>query len=166
MLQNLGFLINFEKLQLCPEIEFLGNSCGLQRYDTHSSTGESKYNNRSVLVLSHKRSIDSAGSCSTDWKSKLFCSSSSASPMFILGNIHILGFSIQKKFERKVCLSQVAKKEFIWWVNSLKLSNGRSLLNSKPKITIAIKSSMKCCRTYCHGQRTGTNSQNWKQKNI
>lgn len=32
-------------------------------------------------------------------------------------------------FERRVCRPQEAKKDLIWWVNNLKLSNGRSLMN-------------------------------------
>ena len=43
----------------------------------------------------------------------------------------ILEFLMQKNFERRVCLSLEAKKELIWWVNNLKLSNGRSLVNLK-----------------------------------
>ena len=58
-------------------------------------------------------------------------------------------------FERRVCRPQEAKKDLIWWVNNLKLSNGRSLMNPKPLITITSNASMKDWGTYCQDQRTG-----------
>ena len=63
-----------------PKDIIFGDSCGLQRSDTHSSTGESKCNNESVSFVSVKRSSGSARNCSTDWGTKLLCRSSSGSP--------------------------------------------------------------------------------------
>ena len=63
-----------------PGDKTFGDSCGLQRYNTHSSTVESKCNNRSATAVSLKRSIDSVENYSSDWETNLLCSSSSASP--------------------------------------------------------------------------------------
>ena len=95
-----------------PEDRILGDGCGLQRYDTHSSTGENKFNNRSVSVVSLKRSIDSMENCSTDWETKLLSSSSSVPLLHYRASkrLKILKFSMQKNFERRVCLFQEAKK--------------------------------------------------------
>ena len=97
-----------------PEDWILGDGCGLQRYDTHSSTGENKFNNRSVSVVSLKRSIDSMENCSTDWETKLLSSSSSVPLLHYRSSkrLKILKFSMQKNFDRRVCLFQGAKKWF------------------------------------------------------
>ena len=132
------------------------DSCGFQRFGTHSST-ESKCNNRSVSVIFLKRSSDSTKNCSADWEPKLLCSSSSASPspLRVLQRQQILQLSMQKNFERKFCLSQEAKKELVSWVNNLKLSNSRSLVNSKPQIIIASVASLKILGAYCQDQKIG-----------
>ena len=72
--------------------------------------------------------------------------------------LQILEFLIQKNLERKVGLSQEAKKKLIQWVNNFKLNNERSLVSSKPQIIIASDASMKvwgACwgpklRDHCH----------------
>ena len=75
---------------------------------------------RTVSVNSLKRLSDSARNYSTDWETLLLCSSSSSSPS----------------------KSQEPKKELNWRVNNLRLSNERSLVNSKPQIIIASDASM------------------------
>ena len=109
----------------------------------------------SVIFL--KRSSDSTKNCSADWEPKLLCSSSSASPspLRVLQRQQILQLSMQKNFERKFCLSQEAKKELVSWVNNLKLSNSRSLVNSKPQIIIASVASLKILGAYCQDQKIG-----------
>lgn len=99
-----------------PEDRIYEDCYGLQTCDAHSSTGEIKFNNRSASVASLKRGSDSAGHFSADWKTKLSCRSSSAglSPLQVPRKAKNLEFPMQKNFERRVCLSQEAKKEFIW----------------------------------------------------
>ena len=104
----------------------MGDNCGIQRYDTHSSTGESKCNNRSASVVYLNRSSDSAS------KGNIFFTKKTNSGIFNVKNL-----------KRRVCLSQEAKKELIWWVRNLKMSNGRSLVNSEPQIIIASDASIK-----------------------
>ena len=60
--------IDFWEISAAAQLEdrIFGDSCELQRYGTRSSTRESKWNNRSVPVVSLKRSSDSAGDYSTD----------------------------------------------------------------------------------------------------
>ena len=85
----IGFSVTKSKLSdkfreisaaVLPEDRTFGNSCGLQIYDTHSSTIGSKCNSRSASVASLNRSSDSAGNCLTDWKTKLLWRSSSTGP--------------------------------------------------------------------------------------
>ena len=103
----------------------MGDNCGIQRYDTHSSTGESKCNNRSASVVYLNRSSDSPS------KDNKFSTKKTNS-----------GICNVKKPQEK-SLSQEAKKELIWWVRNLKMSNGRSLVNSEPQIIIASDASIK-----------------------
>ena len=98
-----------------------------------------------MSVFSLKRSSDSIGNCATDWETKLICSSSSARPSPLqvstkATNSRIL--NTEKLREKNLSISE-GPEELIWWIKNLKLSNGRSLVNSKPQIIIASDASMK-----------------------
>ena len=92
------------------------------------------------------------GNCSTDWETRLLCSSSSASPFPLQVTTKATNSGIFNG--RSVCLSQETKKELIWWVSNLKLSNGKSLVNSKTQIIIASDTLKKGWGVYYQGQRT------------
>ena len=147
LLQNLCFLINFEKsiLQACQRI--VGDSCGLQRNDTHSPTEENKCKKRTVSIVSFKRSGDSAGNCSSAWETKFLCSSSSASrsPLQVL-----IKATNSRLFNAEKTLSISGGREKIDLVGKKpKRSNGRSLVNLKPQIIIASDASMIVLGAYC-----------------
>ena len=134
LLKNLGFLVNFEKsvLQPCQRI-FLG--IFVVSRDTTLILLQEKVNviiDQFQLFLSRDQV--------TVWEIALLIGKLCYSRVVILPvplyyrSIQrqlILEFLMQKNFERRVFLSLEAKKELIWWVNNLKLSNGRSLVNSK-----------------------------------
>ena len=101
-----------------------------------------------------KRSSDSARNFSTDWETKLLCSSSSASssPLQVPTNETDSTIFKAENLRQKGLYFAVGQEELIWWVNNLKLSNGRSLVNSKPQIIITSDASLKGWGASCQGQ--------------
>jgi len=58
-------------------------------------------------------------------------------------------------FEKVVELDQSAREELHWWVQNLRLSNGKRILLQKPQLVISSDASMKGWGAFCQGQRTG-----------
>jgi len=57
----------------------------------------------------------------------------------------ILELSFQQDYEALVSLSPETKKELVWWIQNLRLNNGRCLTDA----------SLQGWRAYCRGQGTG-----------
>ena len=166
LLQHLGFAINLKKSVLQPvkQIEFLGLAI-----DTKKIT----------FTLSEKKLKHVSQKCQEIFKqpktsvlnlTKLIDLLSSTVEAILPARIQFLYFqqeqilALQKKgsYSGHVTLGNLASKELLWWMENLKLCNGRKIQQREPHIIIQRDASTKDWGAYCKGVLTAGNVQRRK----
>ena len=159
ILQHLGLVINVKKSELTPtrKIEFLG-----VRIDS----------NRMEISLSQDKIIKIQDQCQklldqedvslremTQLIGKLSSTALAVLPAPLqyryLQRQQIDQLRSSGCFEKKIIISPQARQEILWWIQNLKLNNGRSLLWRPPQIVIQSDASKEGWGAYCQGERAG-----------
>jgi len=159
LLQNLGFVINIQKSQLEPgqEIEFLGVIVNSSKMElTLPSEKVEKILNQCEKLLSQKV-------VSILELTKLLGKLTSSAVAVLAAPLHyrkiqrsqINALWKSQSYHTSIVLSEEVKLELKWWLENLKLSNGKSLLMSEPDLVMSTDASKKGWGVDCQGQRTG-----------
>ena len=68
-----------------------------------------------------------------------------------------VNISFTGSYSGHVTLGNVAREELLWWMENLKLCNGRKIQQREPHMIIKTDASTKGCGAYCKGVSTGGN---------
>ena len=146
ILQHLGFLINIKK-------SYLESTSILKFSRVIVDSGEmtlSLPKEKRLKIQNHCQEILENGKVTVRKLSKLIGMLSSTAIAVLPEPLHyghlqhqqIQKLICHKSFEEKVEISVEAKKELLWWKETLSLCNGRSLISSPPQIIISSDASL------------------------
>ena len=62
-------------------------------------------------------------------------------------------------YQAEIVLNSPSKQELFWWVENLRLNNGRSLWQKEPNLVIQTDASKSDWGAFCNGVSTGENGQ-------
>ena len=159
VLQNLGFVINFQKSVLNPshQIRFLGVeidslsmivSLPIQKKDQFISQCQDLLNQSDVSLRQMTQLI-----------SRLSSEAIAVLPAPLqyrsLQRQQILELAEKKSFSAQVVLSKEGREEIQWWIENLMLSKGRAVISHPPQLIITSDASLQGRGAACQGQATG-----------
>ena len=159
LLQYLGFLINVKKSELNPtsQIQFLGveiNSINMTLSLPKEKVTKIRSQCQELLqkpVLKLRELASLIGRLSSSAIAILPAPLQYRS----LQRQQILGLNSGHNFESYVNLNQDMKKELLWWIQNLDLSNGKTIIPAAPQMTISTDASRQGWGACCRGQKTG-----------
>lgn len=141
LLQNLGFLINEKKSQFQPvqQIEFLGVNVDSMKMEL---TLPSEKVNK--IICQCKDLLDQ-NQVSILQLTKLLGKLTSTAVAVLPAPLHyrhiqrdqIKNLLLKKSYQAYIVLSEKGKEEITWWMENLRLCNGKTLLTIPPNLTIS-----------------------------
>ena len=159
VLQNLGFVINFQKSVLNPshQIQFLGVeidsfsmivSLPIQKKEQIISQCQDLLNQSDVSLRPITQLI---GRLSSTAIAVL------PAPLqyWSLQRQQILELAEKKSFSARVVLSKDVWEETQWWIENLMLSKGKAVISPPPQLIITSDASLQTSGATCQGQTTG-----------
>ena len=150
LLQHLDFVINLEKcvLDTTQEIELIVN---------HEFVITSGKDNRSMPGVAQGIGDLTSGSHKTNRKTFFFYSSSALSPSTasLLTTIANCISKTSTVLSDLVKLTPMAKNELLWWVNNLRLCNGRLVIKPQAQVLIQRDTSKKSWGLYVEVSEQG-----------
>ena len=69
-------------------------------------------------------------------------------------------------YQAETVLNSLSKQELFWWVENLRLNNGRSLRQKEPNLAIQTDASKSDWGAFCNGVSTGGNGQKRRRTYI
>lgn len=159
LLQNLGFLINLKKSEFQPtqHIQFLG-----VEIDSVSMIVSLPQEKVQKIVCQCQQMLVKSETTLRELYSLVGRLSSTAIAVLpaplqyrALQRQQIQELGKGKHFESLLTLSQGVKLELSWWVENLKLNNGKALVSSPPQLLMSSDASTQGWGAFCRGNKTG-----------
>ena len=159
LLQNLGFVINWEKSELvpCQKIDFLGfqiDTCAMMFYLPQEKVQKIKQ-----LCLQMLNSVKVTVREVASLTGKLVSTVQAILPANLqcryLQMLQTKSLLSGKNYESFIILTKAAKEEISWWLNQVDSSNGKTIISSTPDKVITSDASNQGWGAVCMGQRTG-----------
>ena len=159
LLQNLGFVINFNKsvLDPCHALEFLEleiNSLNM-RVELPKEKVEKIKKKGQDLSLDQDLSLRDLARLTGRISSTAMAVLPASQQYRDLQQQQITGLSMRGSYEDTIVLHKEAKMELDWWVQNLDLNNRQYILSTAPQIVIQSDASKSGWRAVCQGQSAG-----------
>ena len=160
LLENLGFVINFEKSHFIPtqQLEFLGLIVNTQEYSIKIYNKNNKYSIKAHcthLLALHEVSVREL----SQLIGKLTASIQAIFPAPLhyrhLQHLKHQALALRKGYDATIALSIEAREELRWWLAHLSAWNGRALLHPSPDLVIETDASRSGWGAVCQGVQTG-----------
>ena len=159
LFQHLGFVINVKKSELTPSkrMEFLGVI--IDSVNMEMSLSEEKVQKIIVKCLKmlekKKVSIREVFQLIGTLSSTTMAILPAPLQYRFLQKQVIQELNFYLSYEKQIVLFPQGRAEIEWWINNIRLNNGRSLLWKPPQLLIKSDASKEGWGAYCQGKKTG-----------
>ena len=160
LLENLGFVINYEKSQLepCQSLDFLGFELNSVLMELRLPGGKIKGIQTDTKKILITQAVSALELSRLLGKLNSTTQAIPAAPLFYRNLQDALKKTLehsQQNYSAAVSLSPEAREELQWWVDHFTNWNGRSLISRKVQLTLETDASLTGWGATCEGTRTG-----------